>query len=307
MTEARRTRLSVHGVIAVLLLCACWSCSKPKTVPVEIDYQKATDHFTRGTDQLDENDYDGAIENYNKAIEIDPRYVDAYINRGFARWSKGDWDGALADQNKALEIDPRNATAYMFRGIAKARKGDSTAAIEDYNKALEIDPKYADAYRNRAVDRDRLGDSAGAEADYLKTLEIDPKYGFAYSGLGGLLRKKGDYRAARENFLKAIEVDPDNFEGHLALAWFLATCPNKTFRDGKSAVEHASTAATLTHYKNSYALGTLGAAYAESGNFERAIEYQEKALTFPDYQQGQGEKGALRLKLYRERKAYQEP
>jgi tetratricopeptide (TPR) repeat protein len=300
-------RLTARTAITLLLLCACWCCSKPKTPAEKIDYEKAKEYFTRGTEQLDQNGYDEAIENFNRAIEIDPKYVDAYINRGFARWSKGDWDGALADENKALEIDPRNASAYMFRGIAKARKGDSSGAIEDYNKAIEMDPQYADAYRNRAVDRTQLGELAEAEADYRKTLEIDPNYSYAYAGLGVLQRKKGDYRAALANYRKAVEVEPQNFEGHLALAWFLATCPDKAFRDGKNAVEHGRTAAELTHYKYSYALGTLGAAYAESGDFDKAIEYQEKALTFPEYEKEQGDKGRQRLQLYRERKPYQEP
>src|SRR5262249_4651977 len=45
-------------------------------------------------------------------------------------------------------------------------------------------------------------------------------------------------------------------------------------------------------------IATLAAVYAEVGDFDRAVELQEQALSFPAYEKQFGEKGWLILKTY---------
>jgi tetratricopeptide (TPR) repeat protein len=42
---------------------------------------------------LEQNDFDGAIADYNQAIRIDPEYALAYNNRGNAKDGNGDKEG----------------------------------------------------------------------------------------------------------------------------------------------------------------------------------------------------------------------
>ena len=296
--------------LTALLTLACAGCSRNKMPQPAVNSPTATtsakDYYERGVAASDNDDTDLAIAEFSKALEMDPSYVEAYVERGYAWWTKRDFEAALKDQNRALELDPRNARAYLFRGIAKAGKGDSRAAIEDYNKAIEINPNDADAYRNRGSDRIKVGDEKGAQADYERTLEIDPGYGYAYVGLGIIKQKRGDFAGAIAHYWKATEVESGIFEAYNALAWIFATCPKAEFRDGKRAVEVGLEAAKLTKNQDPYVLGTLGAAYAESGNFAEAIKYQQQALSFPHYDKNEGERGRLRLQLYQQGKPYRD-
>ena len=61
-------------------------------------------------------------------------------------------------------------------------------------------------------------------------------------------------------------------------AWFLATCPDEKYRDGKEAVKLAKKACEFSKGKDWYHLDTLAAAHAESGNFKDAVDYAQKAL-----------------------------
>jgi hypothetical protein len=56
------------------------------------------------------------------------------------------------------------------------------------------------------------------------------------------------------------------------LAWVLATSPDTSTRDGASAVAFAQRASDLAGGSNPMILRTLAAAYAESGQYARAME-----------------------------------
>mgnify|MGYP005995917757 CR=1 FL=1 len=66
------------------------------------------------------------------------------------------------------------------------------------------------------------------------------------------------------------------------VAWLLATHPDPNLRNGKLALEVAKRAAKITAYKDPSYLDTLAAAYAETGDFAKAIETATRALDLVD-------------------------
>ena len=76
------------------------------------------------------------------------------------------------------------------------------------------------------------------------------------------------------------------------LARLLATCRDDTVRDGKRAVRLAEKANDLTGGKDASILDALAAAQAEIGDFDRAIDYQKKALSDPAFAKENGDKAA---------------
>ena len=63
------------------------------------------------------------------------------------------------------------------------------------------------------------------------------------------------------------------------LAWLLATYPDSNARDGAEAVRLAERACALTDRRIPALLATLAAAYAEAGDFPRAVAAGEEALS----------------------------
>ena len=65
-------------------------------------------HCLMGFIRLQEKDYLGALERFNKAIEYYPTYHEALGNRGVCYYFLGDYEKALRDMEKASQIMPGN-------------------------------------------------------------------------------------------------------------------------------------------------------------------------------------------------------
>jgi Flp pilus assembly protein TadD len=112
-----------------------------------------------------------------------------------------------------------------------------------------------------------------------------------------------EYDKAVADFSHAVKLDPKNANSCNALAWLQATCPDQRYRDGKNAVVNALRAVQLSGGKNGEYTDTLAAAYAESGDFAKAREWETKAISLAvDEKKKQGFRS--RLELYKQSKPY---
>ncbi len=62
------------------------------------------------------------------------------------------------------------------------------------------------------------------------------------------------------------------------LAWLLATCPQASYRNGQKALSISQNLLRQNQEANPNLLDTLAAAYAETGQFQRAREIQQRAI-----------------------------
>jgi len=116
----------------------------------------------------------------------------------------------------------------------------------------------------------------------------------------------GRHQQARADFQQAISINPKNDAAYNGLAWAMSTSPQAEVRDGKTALEMATRACELTDWNNPYHLSTLAAAYAETGQFQRAIEFHRKAMALPDFPAAKMDRARQRLELYEDGMPYRE-
>ena len=104
----------------------------------------------------------------------------------------------------------------------------------------------------------------------------------------------------------AIQLDPKYPDPYNDLAWLLATCSISTNRNGAEAVKLATSACKLTDWKKWYYVGTLAAAYAEIGDFDNAVKYQQDAIKLKPESAGDNFDEKQRLELYSKHQPYHE-
>jgi hypothetical protein len=117
---------------------------------------------------------------------------------------------------------------------------------------------------------------------------------------------QGQFTNAVKICREGIDANPKDDASYNLLAWIEATCPDSSLRDGKDAVSAATKACELTQWKEFNWIDTLAAAYAESGNFERAIQFQEQALHTGSPPDSDQKEMRERLALYKQSQPYRE-
>ena len=92
------------------------------------------------------------------------------------------------------------------------------------------------------------------------------------------------------------------------VAWIFATCPDARYRNGAAAVRIAAEAVQISQNRNPAVLDTLAAAQAEAGQFDKAVQTAQRAMSLAGLQ---GDKTLAaevqtRLKSYRNDKPWRD-
>jgi len=114
----------------------------------------------------------------------------------------------------------------------------------------------------------------------------------------------GQYSNVIAALHQAILLDSKDDWSYNRLAWIKATCPDGSVRNGKEAVSVATKACELTEWKDWEFIDTLAAAYAEAGDFKRAIEFQGQALRTGNPSESEQNEMRERLSLYGESRPF---
>jgi tetratricopeptide (TPR) repeat protein len=234
---------------------------------------EAATWFKKG---VEVSDGDKKIAYFTKAAELNHQMASAFNGSAMAYNDLGSADKAIADQKVAKAFDREQSAALVNRGIAFKIKGQYDRAIQDYDEAIHFTPEMAQAYgiRGNAYSLKDLHDKA--INDETRSIALAKASGDDRSLILGYLNRahahqsKGSYNLTLRDVGKVLKIFPNNAHARAHLAWVRATAPDAVFRDEKLAVEDAEKAAGLE--RNAFNLDVLAAAYAEAGQFDKAIE-----------------------------------
>ncbi len=247
------------------------------TDEIKKDHGDSDAYVRRGLAWFDKQEADIAISDLNQAIRLDPRNASAYSSRAICWWSKREVDKAIADCTDAIRLDPQEPMYLANRGILWNMKGEHQKAIADADAALRVAPKFVTAHLVRGNALVREHQNAKARAEFDEALRINSHDATAYALRARTLAEDGEYSRAVQDFDRAVALDPKDKNVCNEFARFYATCPDAGFRNGPKAVEYARRACELSDWKWASSISVLAAAYAEQGNYEQAVAWQEKA------------------------------
>lgn len=196
------------------------------------------------------------------------------------------------------------ARMLLGEAIKASADGQSIRAIKELDEVIVLDPKSYQAYVNRGLVYTQTEDYDKAAEDFQKALQISPRNEQLLFDCGYAYEKTDDYKNALAIYHQAVTFHPESSMAYNNLAWLLATCPQAEFRDGKKAVDYATKACDLSQWKDPASLDTLASAYAEVGDFDHALQWENVALSCPNFNPTDAAEARDRLVLYQSHKPY---
>jgi tetratricopeptide (TPR) repeat protein len=237
-----------------------------------------------------EGDYEGAIENFTRAIEKNSDYIDGYLFRGVSKAKINDIEGAIKDFDAAIKISPLNTNAYFYRANAMISSGNYPAALKDFKIASNIDPAFVAAYYNSAILKLQLNDYVGAISDFDKTISLNKEIWDSHTNRGNAKLFLDDYEGAIQDYNVALNKNPNpSIYNNRGIAKF-------NLKDFFGAIDDYDHAITMN---SSYPIAYFNRAKSRTELNENliAIEDYTKALSLnPEYSEAYFNRAMLYIK-----------
>ncbi|TMP92486.1 MAG: tetratricopeptide repeat protein [Verrucomicrobia bacterium] len=260
-----------------------------------------------------------------KAVEADPSNAAARGFRALSLSELGEDEEAIKEAERAIQLNPADSAVHLQLAIS-AKRTDSERAIAEARRAIELGRENTSAYQflmNCLLESRRYNEANELGREWLAVSPYDVG---AHSALGVAMAENGDLISAARHLGYVMMLRPEHEQAHAnlrqillslakepdglqqlrdvaatapdsprmldELAWLLATYPDSKSRDGSDAVRLAERACVLTERRIPALLDTLAAAYAEAGDFPRAIITVEEAL---NHAHSSGDGDAIKL------------
>ncbi len=137
--------------------------------------QTSKEHLENGIAKHNQQDFKGAIKDYEKAIKADKDYLDAYYNRGTCKLALKDFKSAMADFNKTIELDSKFTKAYYSRATVFIGQEKYIESLPDLDKTIELEPTFPNALTLRGQIRAQSGNKKGACEDFTQAKQNGDK------------------------------------------------------------------------------------------------------------------------------------
>ncbi len=173
-------------------------------------------------------------------------------------------------------------------------------------EAITIHARQCQHLLGRALVMDGKPDQGLVELQSVLSADPDSFSIEDHLELTALLAARGRFSDAVADCRMVLKTDAQNALARNRLAWMLATCPDASVRDGAEAVKVAWL--LVQGSRQPMFLDTLAAAYAETGQFPKAVATAEDALALAKSsgRRSEAQRMQTHLMLYRAGRPYRE-
>ena len=137
------------------------------------DFDLVEEYRKTAEASFDAEDFDEAINYYDKILEIVPTDIDSLNGKAYALENIGKHQEAIPYYDKVLEIDASDIDSLNGKAQALENIGKHEEAITYFDKVLEIDSSDIDALNGKANALENLGNLDEAISNLEKIVEQD--------------------------------------------------------------------------------------------------------------------------------------
>lgn len=204
---------------------------------------------------------------------------DYFLPGHTAGWN-GDLKEAIRSYEAALRIQPDHFNSLFFLAMRLYKVGRTAEATQIWRACLALRPDDIATLINRAILLSEQGEFEEALESINKAIELNSKSNinsaWEFAARASVLKEMGRYEEALIDLTRAVRLNNKDATTYNSFAWFLATCPDKSYRDASRAIELASQAVELAPH-DAAVWNTLGVAQYRAADLTMAIDSLTKS------------------------------
>jgi arylsulfatase A-like enzyme/tetratricopeptide (TPR) repeat protein len=230
--------------------------------------------FMMGTQHMNHNQPDKAVQYFKKTLELKPDYDLAVFNLAQAYRRMGDDAAALAGFEHYLTLDPKDPFVHYQMGEIWLDRGDTAKAEGLFRRALELDPQIAAAKNALGVMALQRGDETTAERLIKEAIATKPTVRLGHFNLALLAERRGDVRGAEREYYEELKAHPDSFKAAFNMSRLYEQVGDREGQIGalKQSIE------SNPYFAEGHLF--LAKAYLDTNrNLDEAMQLARKALT----------------------------
>jgi len=215
---------------------------------------------------------------WERALAINPNNFVAHGNLSVVCSSQKQFDRARQHAEAAVHLYPGFVEQHVQLGILSLLDKKPDDARRHFENAARARPDAPLTLKRIAAASAAYGDLDNAIAMFSACASVLPADLESHLQLAMLLAARGRTIEAEAHFRETLHQRPDMPQLLNELAWLLATSDDPAARNGAEAVRLAERACELTSRRQANCIGTLAAAYAETGRFPDAVRTASEAI-----------------------------
>lgn len=122
------------------------------------NFEAAELAVAHGTAAMQQERYEDALAEFDRAISLKRNFALAHLSRGNANFALRDFDTARTDYAEAIRLDPDFPESYLARGMLEWTVGNPASAEQDFATLVQLQPEsafYAGRYATALYDQEK--------------------------------------------------------------------------------------------------------------------------------------------------------
>lgn len=148
-----------------------------------------------------------ALKTMERAAELYPERIPTLLKLAEFQLILKQYNESMKTIDQVLRLDPQNADAYFWFGMNFKEKGDTVRAINSFQKAVEINSDLVDGWINLGQLYSAIGDPLAARY-FENAMRVAPGDIHVLHARADYLSDKGDLSGAIDMYRRIARIDP---------------------------------------------------------------------------------------------------
>lgn len=175
---------------------------------IEAQITEAVEYVEQGKQLMGTNQYEEALNMFNRAAALEPDSPVPHFYRGAALYWLERYNESASALDQALKLDANNYLIWYYRGKTANAQKDYKTALGCFEKSIENNYQFKEAWFDKGLILYAMEQYRSCISSMGRVVSLDSSDGRAYCVIGMSYFWLGDMAMARQYIDKGLSLNP---------------------------------------------------------------------------------------------------